>query len=137
MTEVFLVGFFVAYSRLAGLARIDIGPAAWALGGLMLASVGAQIALDPDAVWETIDVRTPPIAPGVEDQGNPVGCLCCGRLCHPRRDRLSRCPRCGASLWPRKPASIARTWAFLIAAPLAASKAGIRDGAQELLEELR
>ncbi|MBV8524847.1 MAG: paraquat-inducible protein A [Acetobacteraceae bacterium] len=117
MTEVFLVGVFVAYSRLADLAQIDIGPAAWALGGLMLASVCAEIALDPAAVWEAIDSRTPRTAlAGAKDEGNPVGCPCCALLCHPRPDRLSRCLRCGALLWPRKPASLARTWALLIAA---------------------
>lgn len=116
MVEVFLVGLLVAYSRLVDLARLDVGPAAWALAVLMLVSLGADIALDPEAVWEAIDARTPPIAPAAEDKANPVGCPCCARVCHPPRSRLSPCPRCGASLWPRKPASIVRTWALLLAA---------------------
>ena len=32
MVEVFLVGVFVAYTRLVGLATVDVGAAAWALG---------------------------------------------------------------------------------------------------------
>lgn len=34
----------------------------------------------------------------------------------PAADREAHCPRCGATLHARKPASLARTWAFLVAA---------------------
>ena len=48
-----------------------------------------------------------------------VGCHGCGLvLRHPqlRARTVARCPRCGARLHQRKPDSIRRTWAFLIAA---------------------
>ena len=45
MIEVFLVGFFVAYTRLVNLATVDVGAAAWGLGGLMLAIVAADVTL--------------------------------------------------------------------------------------------
>jgi len=53
-----------------------------------------------------------------------VACHDCGLVCgadpstHPNADPASRphCPRCGAALHRRRPDSIARTWAFLVAA---------------------
>ena len=46
-----------------------------------------------------------------------IACTACGQLSRTRADAaLGRCPRCGAILHPRKPHSIERTWALLIAA---------------------
>jgi paraquat-inducible protein A len=45
-----------------------------------------------------------------------IACTACGQLSRVRADAgLGRCPRCGAILHPRKPHSIERTWALLIA----------------------
>jgi paraquat-inducible protein A len=45
-----------------------------------------------------------------------IACTACGQLSRARADAgLGRCPRCGAILHPRKPHSIERTWALLIA----------------------
>lgn len=52
--------------------------------------------------------------PSAIDQGL-LTCGFCGTVCHERPGRL-RCPQCGAVLAARKPESLARTWAFLIAA---------------------
>ena len=46
-----------------------------------------------------------------------LGCRCCSLVCRaPVSPGDARCPRCGASLHFRVPASLARTWALLIAA---------------------
>lgn len=47
-----------------------------------------------------------------------IACSVCHLLCRTPegRTRASRCPRCGAALHSRKPDSIARTWALVIAA---------------------
>jgi paraquat-inducible protein A len=46
-----------------------------------------------------------------------LACHACGLLSRrPSDPRPVRCPRCGARLHTRKPNSIARTWAYLIAA---------------------
>lgn len=49
-----------------------------------------------------------------------VTCHDCRLLCRPRatRGRHARCPRCGAALHARKPRSLERTWALVIAAAL-------------------
>ena len=45
-----------------------------------------------------------------------ISCTACGELSRARPDAaLGRCRRCGAILHPRKPHSIQRTWALLIA----------------------
>jgi paraquat-inducible protein A len=47
-----------------------------------------------------------------------TSCHSCGLLARPpaQAHRLSCCPRCGSALHFRKPQSISRTWAYLIAA---------------------
>lgn len=46
-----------------------------------------------------------------------ISCHSCHLLCKkPKRSAVMRCPRCGARLHPRKPDSIARTWALVLAA---------------------
>ncbi|WP_296649031.1 paraquat-inducible protein A [Thiobacillus sp. 63-78] len=47
-----------------------------------------------------------------------VSCHACGLVCEDVLERQGRvpCPRCGAALHRRKPDSLARTWALLIAA---------------------
>ena len=46
MVEVFLLGVFVAYTKLVDIAQVEVGGAVYALGGLMLAQVAADAALD-------------------------------------------------------------------------------------------
>ena len=46
-----------------------------------------------------------------------ISCHSCHRLCHRAKQPEDRiCPRCGARLHDRKPNSIARTWALVLAA---------------------
>jgi paraquat-inducible protein A len=120
MVEVFLVGVMVAYSRLVDLANISIEPAVWALGGLMLATLAAEISLDPEAVWEAIEARTGQAdrQDSAETPAELTGCPRCGKLCGVSRHGAVKCPRCGATAWPRKPASLGRTWALLAAAAI-------------------
>ena len=48
-----------------------------------------------------------------------LSCSACGLLCRPARHRSDgNCPRCAAPLHSRIPYSLARTWAFLLAACL-------------------
>ena len=54
MTEVFLLGMFVAYTRLADIARVEVGYALFAMGGLMLVMVCADAWLDEHAMWDAI-----------------------------------------------------------------------------------
>ncbi|MFL5281089.1 MAG: paraquat-inducible protein A [Rhodopila sp.] len=124
MLDVLLLGVFVAYTKLGDLVHIDVGPAVYALGLLTVVTLWADTALDPQAVWEEIERRglthrpMPDSAQTLVHQHRAVGCESCGLVSVPdvhRGEDHPHCPRCGAVLHVRKPASITRTWAFLIA----------------------
>jgi paraquat-inducible protein A len=114
MIEVFLLGVFVAYTRLQAIAEVEVGSALVALGGVMLSMVAADIALDHEEVWETFEARGMMAKLPPQPQHGLIGCDCC-RLVLQARER-SRCPRCGSRLQRRKAFSITRSWALLGAA---------------------
>ncbi len=55
MAEVFLIGVVVALVKIAGLASISLGPAFWALAGLVVLVVYESASLDEWAIWQTIE----------------------------------------------------------------------------------
>jgi paraquat-inducible protein A len=126
MIEIYLLGLFVAYVRLSGMAVVDLGPSIYALGGLMVIMVLADHTLDPQAVWEALEPpnrrrqRILDANPLTPDRPAPdihrwrIGCDTCGLVS--RAAPNMRCSRCGFHLRVRKPGSIQRTWAFAIAA---------------------
>jgi paraquat-inducible protein A len=123
MVEVYLLGLFVAYTRLVALAQVQIGVAAYALVGLMLSMVALDSALDPEAVWENLErrgVAAWPPQPVLDAAPRPgaatrlIGCHVCHRV--NRAAPGAPCSRCGAALHPRKAGSLARTAALTAAA---------------------
>ena len=111
MTEVFLLGTFVAYTRLNALARVEVGSALYALGGLMLTPLASDALLARQAIWASLG-RKCGIARRVET-GSPLSCEHCDLVLGDGPDR--DCPRCAGPLHRRKPNSLSRTWALLIA----------------------
>jgi paraquat-inducible protein A len=116
MIDVFVFGVFVAYVKLGDLVTIGLFAGVYALLGLTFVLVWMDSALDREAIWERLDRR------GANDRSsrgltNAVGCETCGIVSVPR-DEDERCPRCESTLHPRKPNSIARTWALVIAAAI-------------------
>jgi paraquat-inducible protein A len=119
MLEVLLLGVFVAYTKLGDLVHIEVGPAVYALGLLTLVIVWADTVLDPDTVWEEIERRgqthSPmPEVPSLDFHPHAIGCEACGLVSVPA-GHDAKCPRCGSALHARKPDSLNRTWAFVIA----------------------
>jgi len=113
MVEVFLLGVFVAYTRLIAIAHVEVGGAVLALAGLMMATAAADSALDDEAIWERMEhagvvAGQPPLAA----HGPRIGCDSCGLVSH----AVGACPRCGSALVARKRNSVARTWALMLAA---------------------
>lgn len=114
MIEVFLIGVFVAYTRLQVIATVQVGPALYALGGVVLCLIAADVELDHEAVWEALaergllHLREPP------EGHHRIGCDCCGLVL--QAPGLWPCPRCGRKLRQRKRQSFVRTWALLAAA---------------------
>jgi paraquat-inducible protein A len=122
MIEVFVFGVFVAYVKLGDLVQIGLGTGVYALLGLTLILVWADGRLDREAVWRRLD--QPDAAEGTghtrawsRDMAGAVGCETCGLVSVPQAEH-SRCPRCGAVQHRRRPNSIARTWALMIAAAI-------------------
>jgi paraquat-inducible protein A len=115
MLEVFVFGVFVAYVKLGDLVTIGLATGVYALLALTFVLIWMDSALDREAVWERLyrgNLRGG--APGLPGS---IGCETCGLVSEPRPDEDDpRCPRCESALHERKPNSVARTWALVIAA---------------------
>jgi paraquat-inducible protein A len=119
MMDVFLVGILVSVVKLSDMATIVAGTSLFAFVALIFVLAAAQAALDPDLVWSRIPVAAVvnrPLRPGEQR----IGCDVC-ELLVPRDaalvdDGRLRCPRCTDVLHHRKPESLQRTWALVIAA---------------------
>jgi paraquat-inducible protein A len=114
MVEVFLIGAFVAYTRLKAIADVEVGPALIALGGVMLCTIATDVELDHEDVWETMEARGLCLRVNEQMQYPMIGCDCCRKVLHARPG--TRCPRCFSRLRVRKPYSITRAWALTGAA---------------------
>ena len=108
MIEVFLVGCFVAYSRIKVVSTIEIGVGGWCLLGASLLFLLALTQLDERTVWEAL-----PVESGAHDGDETIACTICDLIATGVHDG-SRCPRCGATLHMRKPDAIRRTTALVI-----------------------
>jgi paraquat-inducible protein A len=122
MIEVYLLGVAVAYVKLLDIVSIDIGFALYTLVLLMLTMGWADSSLDHQAVWEAMERRG--LTGGEVDHAalastqpgeGAIGCDVCGMISQPRHAGHARCPRCESVLEARKPNSIHRTWALMIA----------------------
>ncbi len=113
MAEVFLLGAFVAYTRLTDIAQVGVGAAVYALGGLALANAAADSLLDREAVWQGLEHKGIVAGDAGDGASGPLaGCDSCGLVSR----AAAHCPRCGARRRRRRPDSAARTWALLLAA---------------------
>lgn len=128
MLEVFLFGVLVSYVQLADLAEVQLGPAIYGLGAVVLAMVAADAAFEPQDAWDAMEARgvlAAPVAP-VAPTPTPtptsmaslpwLGCHCCRRVASARPG--TPCARCGTPLHHRKPASVSRSWALIAAAAI-------------------
>jgi paraquat-inducible protein A len=116
MMEVFLLGVIVAYVKLSDLAKLELGIALFAFIALILIMIAAEVALDPREVWDRLGRQAAARSLTGKGSGSLVGCHACDQVCRLPRGGHAYCPRCGAVLHRRKPHSLARTWALVIAA---------------------
>ncbi|MGF6721208.1 paraquat-inducible protein A [Paraburkholderia sp. GAS41] len=129
MTEVLILGMLVALVKLAHIASVVPGTALYTFVILMILLAAASSAFDPHDVWARVStlepetVRVSRATSGTAARA-PTALRYGLTTCH-SCELLTRiageghgapCPRCGAALHARKPNSISRTWAFLIAA---------------------
>lgn len=117
MMEVFMLGILVSLVKLAKMATIVPGIALFAFMALIFILAATMAALDPHDVWKQI--RTQESTRSFMDRRtNLIGCRTCHLICSVPSEEVHglACPRCGTTLHRRKPNSIARTWALLLAA---------------------
>ena len=126
MLEIFLVGCFVAYSRLRLVVGVHVLAGGWALMGATLALLLALTQLDERSVWEALPLgrvrrhsswrpwRHSSRRTDERGGGRAIVCTAC-ELLVPGAHPGSACPRCGAGLHDRKPYAF-KTTAALVAA---------------------
>jgi paraquat-inducible protein A len=120
MIEVFVLGVFVAYVKLGDVVQIGLDNGIFALMALTFVIIWADGGLNHQAVWDRLNQgdTAEGAVPITSHQRVPVGaagCEICGLVSVPSPDN-PRCPRCDAVLHARKPDSVSRTWALVIAA---------------------
>ncbi|HZW88208.1 MAG TPA: paraquat-inducible protein A [Myxococcaceae bacterium] len=108
MTEVYVIGGFVAFTRLEELGPVSIGIGGWAVAATALLTFLVDRVLDRRHVWDAI--RRPG---AVRASGPTLACRQCDLVT--RQSEGSRCPRCRCPLWRRKRNSLDRTVALVIA----------------------
>jgi len=119
MMDVFMLGILVSVVKLADMATIIPETSLFAFVVLIFVLAAAQASLDGDVAWSRV-----PVPDRVHRPPRPGESM---RACHvcelvmpeAEADRVQgrlRCPRCGESLHKRKPDSLQRTWALVIAA---------------------
>lgn len=136
MVEVYILGIFVAYTKLTDMAHVDVGPAVYLIGALMLTMAATDSTLDTEMIWRHRRIDSLTCAEGdrmvavdythIDDIPMPpvdhlVACSACGlvgELAHPVSNLscVGICPRCEHRVWRRLPQTLTRTTAFLIAA---------------------
>ena len=122
MIEVFVFGVFVAYVKLGGVVQIGLDAGVFALLALTFVIIWADSAFDRQAVWDRLDRRGTTASAAAAVFVSPhhlsrgaIGCETCDLVSVPAPDD-PHCPRCDAVLHARKPNSVTRTWALVIAA---------------------
>ena len=113
-----MFGVFVAYVKLGDLVHITLDAGVYALMALTVLVIWADSALDREAIWERLKGQDPgghTATPAVGLASEAVGCEVCGLVNMSGSDER-RCLRCDTVLHRRKPDSVARTWALVLAA---------------------
>lgn len=122
MLEIFLVGCFVAYSRLHLVVGVRVLAGGWCLMGATGALLLALTQFDERTVWEALPLRR--AGPGArpvhghslrsDSAVRAIACTVCGLLVTGAHAG-GRCPRCGAALHERKPHAFTVTAALVAA----------------------
>jgi len=115
MIEVFLVGCFVAYSRIRVISAVEVTLGGWCLIAATLVLLVALTQLDARTVWAALPwaaAATRSVPANSPSNAHGVACTVCDLLVP---QPLSHCPRCEARLHVRKPDSFRRTLSFVIA----------------------
>lgn len=116
MIGVFMLGVLIAIVKLLDLASVIPGIALFALVALLLVSAAARANQASSTLWPTLGLEHEP------EHDHPQALAHGFHVCHHCQlmvpDDASHCPRCGAVMHARKPESLNRTIALLMAAAI-------------------
>lgn len=120
MMEVYLLGVIVAYVKLSDFATLRLDIAVFAFVALIVLMIAAEATLEPHAVWERFGRQSDVGVLARNGPAHVLSCHACSQLAAVPQGFHGHglCPRCGAALHRRKPNSLARTWALVIAATI-------------------
>jgi len=110
MPDVFLIGLAIGYSRVAATLSVRLEWGGLCFIAAALLAMVARATLDPRTVWRAIGPEESGPAPAQAT----ISCTACD-LVVAAANEGSRCPRCALTLHARKPDSLARTIALLVA----------------------
>jgi paraquat-inducible protein A len=110
MPDVFLIGLAIGYSRIVANLPVTFGWGGFCFVAAAFLSMLSRAVLDRRSVWRAIEVEQPAIG----SHESVLSCTACD-LVLPLAAEGSRCPRCRARLHTRKPDSVVRTLALIIA----------------------
>jgi len=113
MPDVCLIGCAIGYSRAAAQTHVSIDAGGLCFIAAALLAMLTRATLDRRTIWRRI-AQDPAPLPLPEPL---LSCLACDLVLPATREE-SRCPRCRARLYLRRPDSMVRTLALLIAAAL-------------------
>lgn len=126
MTEVLLIGILITIIKMTSLAQVIFHPGLFAFAALTI-MLAVVMSFEAKTLWNIGEHLPGPqgMRPAQSQRnytalvaGAPlVDCHSCG-LVAPVRGRHQRCERCQAALHQRRPDSVGRTWAFLLAATI-------------------
>lgn len=117
MLEVYLLGFLVAYTRLKAMAYVQVDTALYALCGAIVLSATVDASLDSEEIWEMLKLKCGGAKAEKEAENKTDSLLGCHSCFYPSATPPGdKCPRCGATVHPRKPDSLAHTWAYMLGA---------------------
>lgn len=122
MADVFIIGALVSLIKIAGMAEVTLGPSFWAFCAFALLLLLTTQSLDADWMW--FSLAGEPRAPEGSRTGESAapqglaGCPTCGLVNRLDDTGRGQCRRCGERLRMRRPHSLQRTWALLVAAAI-------------------
>jgi paraquat-inducible protein A len=122
LLSVFMLGVLIAIVKLLDLASVIPGISLFALAALMAVTAAAGANLDDTLVWSRLGFKSQGNGEGAtaSEQGL-IACHTCALLISAREVHNhdhGQCPRCASPLHSRKPGSLRRTCALVMAAVL-------------------
>ena len=134
MVEVYILGVFVAYTKLIDLALVDLQAGVFLIAALMLSMAATDSALDVEKVWHNRDIsdsvedhrgyRLKVEHVSVDEEGMPstshlLSCHACGLVMAfdekiPIEEDMGDCPRCQQIIHKRKSRSLGNALALLV-----------------------